>query len=88
MWVQVPPSARGALSAASAADRSDRREILLHYAALIPWLDPAAIIGWAGPWALAVVEAPDAAFVGRQGAGECDAHPMIAAGSSQGMRAA
>ncbi|WP_457100301.1 DedA family protein [Microbacterium sp. P5_E9] len=23
--------------------------------ALIPWLDPAAIIGWAGPWALLVV---------------------------------
>ena len=27
----------------------------MHHAALIPWLDPAAIIAWAGPWALLVV---------------------------------
>lgn len=27
----------------------------MHHAALIPWLDPAAIIEWAGPWALVVV---------------------------------
>jgi membrane-associated protein len=27
----------------------------LHDIALIPWLDPAAIIAWAGPWALLVV---------------------------------
>jgi membrane-associated protein len=27
----------------------------LHSLALIPWLDPAAIIEWAGPWALLVV---------------------------------
>ncbi|MEZ3161793.1 VTT domain-containing protein [Microbacterium sp. BWT-B31] len=27
----------------------------MHHIALIPWLDPAAIIAWAGPWALAVV---------------------------------
>jgi membrane-associated protein len=27
----------------------------LHHVALLPWLDPAAIIGWAGPWALLVV---------------------------------
>ena len=27
----------------------------MHNIALIPWLDPAAIIGWAGPWALVVV---------------------------------
>ena len=27
----------------------------MHHAALIPWLDPATIIGSAGPWALLVV---------------------------------
>jgi len=27
----------------------------VHHIALIPWLDPAAIIEWAGPWALVVV---------------------------------
>jgi len=27
----------------------------VHHAALIPWLDPTAIIHWAGPWALLVV---------------------------------
>ena len=27
----------------------------MHHIALIPWLDPAAIIEWAGPWALLVV---------------------------------
>jgi membrane-associated protein len=27
----------------------------VHHAALIPWLDPTAIIEWAGPWALLVV---------------------------------
>ncbi len=27
----------------------------MQHIALIPWLDPAAIIAWAGPWALAVV---------------------------------
>jgi membrane-associated protein len=27
----------------------------VHHIALIPWLDPTAIIQWAGPWALAVV---------------------------------
>ena len=27
----------------------------MHHIALIPWLDPAAIIDWAGPWALLVV---------------------------------
>ena len=27
----------------------------MHHAALIPWLDPTAIIQWAGPWALLVV---------------------------------
>ena len=27
----------------------------MQHIALIPWLDPAAIIGWAGPWALLVV---------------------------------
>lgn len=27
----------------------------MHNTALIPWLDPAAIIEWAGPWALVVV---------------------------------
>lgn len=27
----------------------------MHEISLIPWLDPAAIIAWAGPWALAVV---------------------------------
>ena len=27
----------------------------MHHIALIPWLDPAAIIEWAGPWALVVV---------------------------------
>ena len=27
----------------------------MHHVALLPWLDPAAIIEWAGPWALLVV---------------------------------
>ena len=58
VWVQVPPSARSRIRGERLADRLDRRETTTLHAvpsALIPWLDPAAIIDWAGPWALAVV---------------------------------
>lgn len=55
MWVQVPPSARATSS--TTPDSTDRRDPVLTVqpTALIPWLDPAAIIAASQPWALLVV---------------------------------
>lgn len=58
VWVQVPPSARahpeGHILGASFAVQTDDGTSV-HSFSLIPWLDPAAIISGAGPWALLVV---------------------------------
>ena len=58
VWVQVPPSARahteGHILGAPFAEPNDDGTSV-HSLSLIPWLDPAAIINSAGPWALLVV---------------------------------